>query len=55
MKFGGYKQPPRPTHRAKNAMQAYEMLKAEWIERNPSASSEQYAQAMRAIARKGRA
>jgi hypothetical protein len=58
VRLSGSTRPRKPTKpRAwakKKAAQTYERLKAEWIERNPDASPEQYAEAMRAIARKGR-
>lgn len=38
----------------KKPTQTYERLKEEWVERNPNASPQQYAEAMRAIARKAR-
>lgn len=56
MTFDGSTRTRKPrTWVKKRVAQTYERRKAEWIERNPNASPEQYAQAMRAIARKGRA
>lgn len=56
MRLSGSTRPRKPTKpRAwakKKAAQTYERLKDAWIERNPNASPEQYAQAMREIARK---